>query len=466
MDSKRNFQELADKRLVERGNKIYRDLFSKSVHSVRQFCGSEAEAKGAYRFLANKRVSEVDIIKNHQFNCVSGCRGKFVVCIQDTTEINLIKHSKRIKHDDFIGTTNSKSDTGLGFFVHPSLVLDAYTGVPYGYSAIKIWNRPKELKNKFERNYSSLPIEEKESYKWIEVSKQTQETLDDVVQGMLIIQDREGDIYQQFASIPNEKTDLLIRARTNRTLADKTKLFLCLEKQESKGKYEIEVQSCSKTKRKKRTATLEVRFKEIEIKNSDKTSELDKKTTKLHLIEAKEINYIGKDKICWRLLTTIPITDLNFALNCIEWYSWRWTIEEVFKILKKEGFNIEASELESAAAIRKLCLMIMEVVIKLFLMRIAYDQPELPLDASTCFSQTEQECLEYQIEKLEGKTQKQKNPYLKEQLNRYVWCIARMGGWKGYIKQRKPGITTLWIGLQKFDILMQGWELHRNVSTR
>jgi len=110
--------------------------------------------------------------------------------------------------------------------------------------------------------------------------------------------------------------------------------------------------------------------------------------------------------------------------------------------------------------------MIMEVVIKLFLMRIAYEQPELPLEASTCFSQTEQECLEYQIEKLEGKTQKQKNPYLKEQLNRYVWCIARMGGWKGYIKQRKPGITTLWIGLQKFDILMQGWELHKDVSTR
>jgi Transposase DNA-binding len=58
MDSKRNFQELADKRLVERGNKIYQDLFSKSVHSVRQFYGSEAQAKGACRFLANKRVSK------------------------------------------------------------------------------------------------------------------------------------------------------------------------------------------------------------------------------------------------------------------------------------------------------------------------------------------------------------------------------------------------------------------------
>jgi hypothetical protein len=466
MNLSRNFKELVDKRLVDRGNKIYQDLFSKSIYSIRQICESESEAKGAYRFLKNKRVSEDDIVRNHQLNCVSSCRGKYVVCIQDTTEVNLSKHRQRIKRDEFIGTTNSKSETGLGFLIHPSLVLDAYTGIPYGYSAIKIWNRPLELVNKYERQYQNLPIEEKESYKWIEVSKQTQETLTDVVQGMLIIQDREGDIYQQFASIPDAKTDLLIRARSNRTLVDKTKLFSCLDNKKVAGEYEIEVASCLKTKRKKRTATLEVRFKEVEIKNSDKTCKLEEQTTKLYLIEAKEINYTGKDAICWRLLTTIEVTDFNVAYNCIEWYTWRWTIEEVFKILKKEGFNIEASELESASSIRKLSLMILEVVIKLFLMRIAYQEPELAIEASSCFNEAEIECLEHQITKLEGKTQKQKNPYQKQKLNRYVWCIARMGGWKGYAKQRNPGITTLWLGLKKFDSLMEGWELHKNVSTR
>jgi hypothetical protein len=51
-------------------------------------------------------------------------------------------------------------------------------------------------------------------------------------------------------------------------------------------------------------------------------------------------------------------------------------------------------------------------------------------------------------------------------LKRYVWCIARMGGWKGYAKERKPGITTLWIGLKSFKALFEGWELHKDVSTR
>jgi hypothetical protein len=177
--------------------------------------------------------------------------GKFVVCIQDTSEIDLSSYRQRNKHDEFIGTTNAKSDKGLGFLINTSLVLDTETGIPYGYSAVKIWNRSLEFKNKFERKYHKLPIEEKGSYKWIKISKQTQETIEDMVKAMVIIQDREGDIYEQFATIPNEKTDLLIRARTNRTLNDNTKLFSCLEGSASKGDYEILVSSCAKTKRKK-----------------------------------------------------------------------------------------------------------------------------------------------------------------------------------------------------------------------
>jgi hypothetical protein len=466
MDLSRTFKDLPDKRLINRGNKIYQDLFQKSVHSVRQFSSSSAEAKGAYRFLQNDRVSEDTIIENLQKNCISGCKGKHVLCIQDTSEINLRNHRNRIKQDGSIGTTHSKLDKGLGFMIHPSLVLDSETAVPYGYSAIKIWNRSMELKDKHERKYKKLPIQEKESYKWIEVSQKTQEFLKDEVESMIIIQDREGDIYEQFVTIPDEKTDLLIRAKSNRTLNDKTKMFSCIESVEPAGSYEVKIESCFKTKRKKRTAKLEVRYREVELKRPKDLDTNIQKNIKLFLIEAKEIGYAGKDPICWRLLTTLAVDNLQMALNCIEWYSWRWTIEEVFKILKKEGFDIESSELESGASIRKLSLMIMEVVIKLFLMRIAYDEPELEMDAGMCFNQQEQECLELQINKLEGKTEKLKNPYPKKELKRYVWCIARMGGWKGYAKERKPGITTLWIGLKSFKALFEGWELHKDVSTR
>jgi hypothetical protein len=145
---KREFTELDDLRLVYRGNKILSDLFSKSVHSVRQLSSDESSAKGFYRFLQNDRVSEEDIVSNLVANCKAACKGKYVVRIQDTTEINLSRHSKRIKRDDNIGTTNANNKKGLGFFLHPSLVLDAARCIPYGYADIKAWNRSLEFKSK------------------------------------------------------------------------------------------------------------------------------------------------------------------------------------------------------------------------------------------------------------------------------------------------------------------------------
>lgn len=461
---KRELTDLDDLRLLYRGNKILGDLFSKSVHSIRQVTKDESAAKGFYRFLQNDRVSEEDIVSNLVSNCQMACSGKYVVCLQDTTEINLSSHSRRIKKDSYIGTTNAKSDKGLGFLLHPSLVVDAANCIPYGYADIKVWNRPLEFKSKFEREYNSLPIEEKESYKWIEVSNNTKSTLRDIVERMVIVQDREGDIYEQFAVIPDDKTDLLIRARTNRVLADKTKLFSCLSDEQAKGSYELVIDT--KQSRKKRKAVIEVRYKQVEIKKTDGASKGVAATTRLYLIEAKEVNYSGADKICWRLLTTIPVQNIETAKTCIEWYSWRWIIEEVFKILKKEGYNIEASELEYASSVRKMCLLIMEVIIKLFLMRLAYAEPEVELSADCCFTNEEQEFLEHQITQLEGKTEKQKNPYKTKDLKRYVWAIARLGGWKGYESKRHPGITTLWIGLKYFKAAMQGWEIFKNVSTR
>src|SRR5699024_5309266 len=227
-----------------------------------------------------------------------------------------------------------------------------------------------------------------------------------VVEGMVIVQDREGDIYEQFAVIPNQQTDLLIRARTDRRLADGTKLFDCLSGQPPQGNYEVPV--TAKAGRPRRTARIQVRYKRVEITKTAGSSKGVAARVPLYLVEAKETGYDGSDRICWRLLTTIEVSSLGVANGCIKCYSWRWTIEEVIKVQNKEGYNIEASELEYARSIRKLCLMIMETVIKLFLMRLAYARPETELNADSCYSPEEQAHLDHQITALEGKTDKQK----------------------------------------------------------
>jgi len=461
---RRHFTDIEDYRLLKRGNLILDSLFRNCVHSIRQLTQSDSECKAIYRFLQNNRVSESRLIKNMSTNCSSLCENKTVLCIQDTSEVNLYNHKNRVKKDEYIGTTNAAKG-GIGFLLHPSFVVDAHSCIPYGFSDVKIWNRPLEKLTKYERNYNLLPIEEKESYKWIASSEKSKEVLAKA-EKIIIVQDREGDIYEQFAMIPDQKTELLVRARANRTLLNKVKLFSFIANEPLKGKYTIQLDGDKRRNISKREATLEVRFSPVTIQKNDLVSKDAPKSIDLYIIEAKEIGENIENPICWKLLTTIKVLDLDTALQCIEWYTCRWIIEEVFRILKKEGFNIEASELGSAKSIRKLSLMMMETIVKFFLMQIAYNMPEEEIESRSCFTEKELECLEYQMIKLEGKTEKLKNPYIDKDLKRYVWVIARLGGWKGYSSGRKPGITTFAIGIQKFASIMEGWQLFLDVSTR
>lgn len=457
-----------DKRLDKRGNACVRRLVTKGVHAIRQLGLTSSEQKGYYRFLKNIRTRQAAITSSISKRCGVAVRGKVVLSIQDTSEINLYKHKNRLKKDGSTGLTNAPKN-GLGFFIHPSLVVDAATCFPYGYCHVEIWNRGltrkvKKVKNKHE--YKKLSIEKKESNKW-QTSSIAAKTILTEAQTVIIIQDREGDIYEQFATIPGAKTHLLIRAKTDRSLPEGDKLFNKVSMCNLAGTYAIKIDGDKRKGQIKRVAQVEVRFTEVEIKNCSRTAKNVAPIVKLWCVEAREVEGPGVNPIWWRLLTTIPVTILSEALQIIEWYSWRWIIEEVFRILKKEGFNIEASELESGGSIKKLSLLMLDAIIKIFQMRIAWDEPEeAGLPAGICFTEKEMQCIEAQCKSLEGKTEKLKNHSKKNTLKFATWVIARLGGWKGYASERKPGITTLWIGLEKFYDTYNGWMLALDVSIR
>ncbi|WP_079212778.1 hypothetical protein [Brucella pituitosa] len=67
------------------------------------------------------------------------------------------------------------------------------------------------------------------------------------------------------------------------------------------------------------------------------------KALTLTLVEAREINPPdGVTPAHWRLLTTHDVTTFAQALQITHFYREPWTIEQVFRIMKTKGFNIEA----------------------------------------------------------------------------------------------------------------------------
>jgi hypothetical protein len=454
-----------DVRLDTRGNSLIKDLWVRGSQCIRQVAGSYAEQKAYYRFFENERTSEEAITQSMAMRCGSAVKSRMVLVFQDTTEINLYKHRHRLKQDDSIGLTNASAG-GLGFLLHPSLVVDALNCFPYGYCHVHLYNRGMEREADKHR-YKQLGIEEKESYKWVASSLQAKEVLEQAAL-KVIIQDREGDIYEQFATIPDKKTDLLIRAKSNRNLGKGEKLFSKVAACKVAGTYSILVDGDRRKKRNKREVELEVRFTEVELKNASRTAKEIAPTVKLWCVEAKQAGGTkAKQAVCWRLLTTIPVTRFEHALMVIDWYSRRWMIEEVFRILKKEGYNVEGSELGSGTSVKKLCLLTLDAIIKLFQMSIAYAADEEEgIPETVCFTKEQAQCLHNQNSKLEGRTEKQRNPYRQGSLRYATWIIARLGGWKGYASERKPGITTLWIGIERFYNIFKGWKLARDVYTR
>ena len=118
-----------------------------------------------------------------------------------------------------------------------------------------------------------------------------------------------------------------------------------MQGQPLQGRYSLELAGNKRRKITKRTATLEVRFSPVSLSRHQFRAKTVADRGNLYAIEAREVGTTTTDSIRWRLLTTWPVHTLSDALQCLEWYSCRWLIEEVFRIVKKEGFDIEASEL-------------------------------------------------------------------------------------------------------------------------
>lgn len=445
---------LPDTRLEKRAEKVMTDMLTFGKVVVNKFCSSNTKKIGAYRMLNNKNFDHEDLSNGVFQFCKNNQGYKHLLCLQDTTDLNFHYNINRIGKDN-IGSVASKQ---AGIFCHPMLIVEPDYMMPIGISSVKLWNRAWKRKSKSERKYKSQAIAEKESYRWIESALNTKELLSNTPT-LTVIGDRESDIYEEFVLVPDNRTHLLVRSSVNRNLYNSNdKLFERLAASDEQGTYEIEIKG--NKKRKNRVAKMSLSFEKVKIQKP--TNILSKEYppyVEMWAIQTRELAETvpeGEDPILWRLLTTHQIETFEDACQCVKWYSQRWLIEELFRILKKKGLEIETTQLATEHALKKLIIMSLQVALVTLALKLSINNRQ-EIKATLFFTEKQTLFLTLLLSKLEGKTLIQKNPYPKQTLAWAAWIIARLSGWSGYKSHGPPGYISIKNGLDIFHNKYEGY---------
>jgi hypothetical protein len=405
--------------------------------SVRRVGGNRAGEMRFTRFLRNPRVSPQEMVATARTRTAQRVRGRHVLAIQDTTTLR----------DD--GKQCSLN-------LHAMIAVDAADGAPLGLVEAVFLDRVGGKK----RLSAKRPFAEKESRRWLDATRTAAGLVD--AASVTVVADQEGDIYEEFACRPAE-TELLIRAHHDRVLEDGGTLYDCMAEVPELGRETIDLPANPGRPARSVVVALRARMVTLKRPKRNHAAEAAKlpSTVTLTLAEAREVDPPdGVTPVHWRLLTTLPVATFAQARQITGFYRQRWTIEQLFRIMKTKGFNIEAVRIAEGGPFENLTTATLIAAIQVLqLVRERDGAARRPIEDA--LEPEDRPALEAVCQTLEGRTARQKNPHPKGSLAYASWVCARLGGWTGYYG--KPGPIVIMQGLQSLKAMLEGWRLHADV---
>lgn len=451
-----------DTRLRKRFGTLLEQLWKGMGQTIPLACQDWANTKAAYRFMGNDRVNEQDILSGHfQATAQRFAAAEGPVLVLHDTSAFLYER----EHPEHIGYATSnitasarhglaKPCAQCGILMHSSLAVTT-AGLPLGLTAIKFWSR-KEFKDttrkKRKVNFTRVPIEQKESYRWLVNLQQSTERLNDPDR-CVHIGDRESDIFELFCTARELGTHFLLRTCTNRlagdgehTVADE------MSEVRVKGLHRIEFRDA---KGRPDQALLEIRYRRVWIW-PPVAKQRQYPALKLTVIHASERSEpAGRAPIEWKLVTDLPVASRADAIEKINWYAMRWKIETFHKILKS-GCKAEESQLRTASRLANLisifCILAWRVFWLTEINRSVPDaSPEVALTANEVM-------LLDQLVKDTARTV-QAPP-----LSRSILKLAQLGGYLARANDLPPGNQVIWRGMRRLIDIQIGYWLGRENS--
>ena len=168
----------------------------------------------------------------------------------------------------------------------------------------------------------------------------------------------------------------------------------------------------------------------------------------------------GAKPVLWRLLTTLPVETVEDALEIIRLYRLRWRIEEVFRVLKRDGFALEETQVESKRRLFNLAALGLVAATRILQLTDARDAGARP--ATDVIDESLIEAAAAIGRPLERKTARQRNPHARGSLSWLAWITARLGGWNGYYKP--PGPKTMADGWRRLAAMLDGYAVAHSKS--
>lgn len=463
LDNEFNSIEFGDKRLVKRFKQIMHEFMKKAQSNIASTFDSWSSIKGCYRFFSNDKVDSQIILGAHIDSTISRISEERnqVFVIHDTTYIDYKNRKKTVDLDCITRNLQSKN-IAKGLILHNSFAVNDL-GVPLGlvgqhYTERKeIIEATKKIKKHLIHN---KPVEEKESYRWIDAIKNFLK-LENITQKEIVhIADREGDFYELYRECCEREAKFLIRASHNRAInkinrrePSKDKMFDYFRSLKPEAIITTEIQVNKEKKHRK--ANLAVAFKKFTLPPPPNRT-VNKDGEKLHNIDLYGVIILEKtppknhEPLEWLLITNIPVTNTPEAVEKMHWYSLRWNVETFHKILKS-GCSIEDAQLRSRKNLIKYITTKSVIAWRIFwLSRIS--RLDLNYNCNTVLTKIEQTVLFKRFNK--GKINTEPIS-VKQALN---W-VGKLGGYIGRNTDAPPGIVTIWQGWTRLMNMVDDYEI-------
>ena len=451
---------LPEKRLRLRAITIGQAMSERPGAAMTEAFDDWKDTRTAYNFFENEKMS-LPVLLDPATRALGRAlqelpEGTTVLSVQDTTELNL-SHLPSMTGLGEIGNPKNR-----GLMAHAGLAVGT-DGVPLGLLGTQTWVRPiggvdgggNRRSKRAAKARRSKPFDEKESVRWWTMIEEVEQRVGRP--GLLLhVGDRENDIYDVFSRSEQAHYRLLVRAAQDRNVAgEHGSLWAQVESfDESEQRQVIEVPERpakdGKPARAARDATLAIRFGAVTLCAPKKAPG----SVEMWAVLVREVDPpAGEEAIEWLLLTLDPIKTVEDAWLRVEWYRFRWRIEEFFKVLKT-GCLVEKRQFESRETFEvSLGFSLLTAARLLALTKRARHEPDAP--ASEALSPDEEHILIQHAEVHRGRTP---SPL---RLAEAVMLIAMLGGYKGRSCDGPPGWITLWRGYRRLCAMVDGYRLAR-----